>query len=83
MRVVEMEAHEKGCWVEKKQQWTNLAIIQEMIEKINLKETASDNHNHPGQLFMFGCHAWVYLQGAIHSDDHRNRTKSKACSPQI
>lgn len=35
MRVVEMEAREKGCWVEKKEKWTNLAI-QEMIDKIRL-----------------------------------------------
>jgi hypothetical protein len=33
MRVVEMEAHEKECWVKKKQKWTN-STIQEMIDKI-------------------------------------------------
>jgi hypothetical protein len=35
MRVVEREAREKGCWVQKKQKWTNLAI-QEMIDTIRL-----------------------------------------------
>ena len=31
VRVVEMEAFEKGHWVEKKQQLTNLATIQDVL----------------------------------------------------
>jgi hypothetical protein len=35
MSIVEKEAREKGCWVEKQQEWTTPAI-QNMIDKIRL-----------------------------------------------